>query len=67
MLFDIRISSKPLQKAEEDVYLLATATASKDPMEIDVIDIKEYYECLPANASSLVHDLSKDMLATHML
>jgi hypothetical protein len=51
----------PLKKVEEDVCLIATATASKDVMKIDVIDIKEHYEHLASSATSRFHALLKTM------
>jgi hypothetical protein len=42
-----------LQKAEDDVRLLAATAANKDAMDIDVGDLREHYEALTRNATSL--------------
>jgi hypothetical protein len=48
-----------LQKAENDVKLLAEASQGQDAMEINVADLKQYYQILSDNASSLFWEISQ--------
>jgi hypothetical protein len=41
----------PLEKAENDVRLLAEARENQDAMDLDITDLKSYYEALSQNAS----------------
>jgi hypothetical protein len=42
-----------LQKAEEDIRLLAEARDEEDAMEIDISEMRQYYKTLSKNASKL--------------
>jgi hypothetical protein len=49
-----------LQKAEEDVKLLADARNDEDAMEIDISHLRDYYETLSKNASELFWEITQD-------
>jgi hypothetical protein len=50
-----------LQKAENDVKLLAEASQGQDATENNVTDLKQYYQTLSDNASSLFREISQSM------
>jgi hypothetical protein len=50
-----------LQKAEEDVKLLADARNDDDAMEIDISHLRDYYETLSKNASELFWEITQDV------
>jgi hypothetical protein len=49
-----------LQKAEDDVKLLADARNDEDAMEIDISHLRDYYETLSKNASELFYEITQD-------
>jgi hypothetical protein len=49
-----------LQKAEEDIKLLADARNDEDAMEIDIAHLRDYYETLSKNASELFWEITQD-------
>jgi hypothetical protein len=49
-----------LQKAEEDVKLLADARNDEVAMEIDIFHLRDYYEILSKNASELFWEITQD-------
>jgi hypothetical protein len=49
-----------LQKAEEDVKLLAEARNDEDAMEIDISHLRDYYQTLSKNASELFWEITQD-------
>jgi hypothetical protein len=50
----------PLQKAEEDVRLLAEARQEEDAMEIDISEIRNYYDALSKNAVKLFWEITQN-------
>jgi hypothetical protein len=49
-----------LQRAEEDVRLLAEAREEEDAMEIDISNMRSYYETVSNNASELFWEISQN-------
>jgi hypothetical protein len=49
-----------LQKAEEDIRLLADGREEEDVMEIDISDMRNYYETLSKNASELFWEITQN-------
>jgi hypothetical protein len=51
-----------LQKAEDDVRLLAEAREEEDAMEINISEMRSYYETLSKNASALFSQITQNHL-----
>jgi hypothetical protein len=49
-----------LQQAQEDVRLLAEAREEEEAMEIDISDMRSYYETLSKNASELFWEITQN-------
>jgi hypothetical protein len=49
-----------IQKAEEDIKLLADARNDEDAMEIDISHLRDYFETLSKNASELFWEITQD-------
>jgi hypothetical protein len=49
-----------LQKAEDDVRLLAEVREEEDAMEIEISDMRSYYETLSKNATELFWEIAQN-------
>jgi hypothetical protein len=54
-----------LQKAEDDIRLLSATAANTDAMDIDVGDLREHYETLTRNATSLFQQFTHSIKTQH--